>query len=280
MEAINFNDFTPKERYEIIKDFLVKMRRSDSMPSKDLHVQRFFDHYLRKFYKLPKKLVNDIAYCQRAMKTHLAIHQTIVSVFGTQADADPVIKNNYINELEEMLYEMNAECNYLVLRLQDDIDRFCLAFTEQDLKPNELVIREIVSEAIVPLIIDPEISIRPQFVMERPTESQLLKKYFIIDGIEPGVDVQTPAIEPPKPPPPSNTNPEVKKSRLNLQAALKRARSNTKPTEKNQEEEHPQHSKDFFMQSVGLCTHLEHERQKLSMVLHQKRKPKPTEKTK
>ncbi|XP_017060194.1 uncharacterized protein LOC108100688 isoform X2 [Drosophila ficusphila] len=87
MESINFNDFTPKERYEIIKEFLVKMRKADSMPSKDLHVQKFFEHYLRKFYKLPRKLVNDIAYCQRAMKTHLAIHQTIVGVFEQQADA-------------------------------------------------------------------------------------------------------------------------------------------------------------------------------------------------
>ncbi|XP_016970538.1 uncharacterized protein LOC108038283 [Drosophila rhopaloa] len=279
MEAINFNDFTPKERYEIIKDFLVKMRKAGSKPSKDLHVHRFFEHYLRKFYKLPKQLVNDIAYCQRAMKTHLAIHQTIVGVFGQQADADPVIKNNYISELEEILYELNAECNYLVLRLQDDIDRFCLAFTEQDLKPNELVVTEIVSQAIVPLIIAPELSIKPYFALERPTESELLMKYFIIDGVEPAVKVQT-IVEPPKPPPFSNANLEVKKSRLNLQAALKRARCNPKPAENNQEDDHPKLTKDFFMQSVGLCTHAEHKKLKLSRVLLQKRKPKPTKKTK
>lgn len=79
METINFNDFTPKERYEIIKEFLVKMRDdASSIPSKDLHVRKFFEHYLRTFYKLPDKLVNDIAYCQRAMKSHLATHQVCI----------------------------------------------------------------------------------------------------------------------------------------------------------------------------------------------------------
>ncbi|KAH8364274.1 hypothetical protein KR084_005089 [Drosophila pseudotakahashii] len=310
MENINFNDFTPKERYEIIKDFLVKMRKADSMPSKNVHVQRFFEHYLRKFYKLPNKLVNDIAYCQRAMKTHLAIHQvcvymsfiriyhlhisfwflqTIVSVFGTQADADPVIKNQYINELEDLLYELNAECHYLVLRLQDDIDRFCLAFTEQNLKPNELVIKEIVSEAIVPLIVNQEITIKPYFVLERPTESQLLRKYFIIEGAQSVVETPTP-VEPPKPLNKPHANLDVKKSRLNLKAALNRAHSNSQPAEKNQEEniqtdknqkdKKPESAKDFFMKSVGLCSHEEYKRLKLSMVVPQKRKPRPTEKAK
>ncbi|XP_070071801.1 uncharacterized protein [Drosophila takahashii] len=289
MENINFNDFTPKERYEIIKDFLVKMRKADSMPSKNVHVQRFFEHYLRKFYKLPNKLVNDIAYCQRAMKTHLAIHQTIVSVFGSQADADPVIKNQYINELEDLLYELNAECHYLVLRLQDDIDRFCLAFTEQKLKPNEQVIKDIVSEAIVPLIVNQEIAIKPYFVLERPTESQLLRKYFIIEGGQPAVENPT-TVEPPKPPTTSHPNLDVKKSRLNLQAALNRARSNSQPAEKNQEEntkadknqedKKPEPAKDFFMKSVGLCSHAEYKRLKTSMVVPQKRKPRPTEKAK
>nr|XP_016936309.2 uncharacterized protein LOC108014658 [Drosophila suzukii] len=285
MEDINFHDFTPKERYEIIKDFLVKMRKAESMPSKDLHVQRFFEHYLRKFYRLPYKLVNDIAYCQRAMKTHLAIHQTIVNVFGQQADADPVIKNKYIVELEEMLHELNAECHYLVLRLQDDIDRFCLAFTEQDLKPNELVIKDIVSEAIVPLVVAPKTFIKPYFVLERPTESELLKKYFIIEGAEPAVEVPNTVEQPktktkPKPLPSSHNNMDVRKSRLNLQAALNRAHSKSQPAEKNEEDDQEDPTKNSFMESVGLCSHAQYKRLKLSMVLLQKRKPKPTEKTK
>jgi len=196
-----------------------------------------------------------------------------------------VIKNKYIVELEEMLHELNAECHYLVLRLQDDIDRFCLAFTEQDLKPNELVIKDIVSEAIVPLVVAPETFIKPYFVLERPTESELLKKYFIIEGAEPAVQVPN-TVEPPKtktkpkPHESSHNNMDVRKSRLNLQAALNRAHSKSQPAEKNEEDDQEDPTKNSFMESVGLCSHAQYKRLKLSMVLLQKRKPKPTEKTK
>lgn len=201
-----------------------------------------------------------------------------------------MVKNNYLHELEDMLYELNAECQYLVLRLQDDIDRFCLAFTEHDLKPDELVIKDIVSQTIVPLIVAPELSIKPHFVLERPSEDQLLRKYFIIEPVE----VQAPPAEvaevvqmPPEPPqllPPADTESVVKASRLNLQAALKRARSQCKPAEKPEEKlpesDPPKHTKEYFMQSMGLCTHKEHQQLKSSMMQLQKRKPKPTEKTK
>ncbi|XP_020802040.1 uncharacterized protein LOC110179030 [Drosophila serrata] len=284
METINFNEFSHKERYEIIKAFLVKMRGANTMPSKDLHVQKFFEHYLRKFYKVPEKLVNDIAYCQRAMKSHLATHQTIVDVFGKQEDADPVTKNNYLHELEDMLYELNAECQYLLLRLQDHIDRFCLAFIEQDVKPDERVIQDIVSQSIVPLIVAPELSLKPHFVMERPTEDQLLKKYFIIDAPEEQAPPPVKAIKPPPELPQLQSSADtanvVMASRLNLQAALKRARSQCKPVEKAPEPDQPKGTKELFLQSVGLCTHKEHQKLKLSMIQLQKRKPKPTEKTK
>ncbi|XP_017021091.1 uncharacterized protein [Drosophila kikkawai] len=281
METINFNEFTPKERYEIIKAFLVKMQGANSVPSQDWHVQKFFKHYLRKFYKVPAKLVNDIAYCQRAMKSHLVAHQTIVDAFGQQEDAAKIkIKNNYLHELEEILYQLNAECQYLVLRLQDDIDRFCLAFTEHDLKPDELVITDIVSQSIVPLIVDPEVSIKPYFVVERPTEDQLLRKYFVMDN--PGEESLKPVVapEPPQPLPLVSPANVVTASRLNLQAALQRARSQNKPAEKMPENDQPKRTKELFLQSVGLCTHKEYQQLKLSMIQIQKRKLKPSEKTK
>ncbi|KAH8322646.1 hypothetical protein KR059_002487 [Drosophila kikkawai] len=322
METINFNEFTPKERYEIIKAFLVKMQGANSVPSQDWHVQKFFKHYLRKFYKVPAKLVNDIAYCQRAMKSHLVAHQvcfdlntfiketiyiftcsilqTIVDAFGQQEDAVSTpkivvvllfkapfelqakikIKNNYLHELEEILYQLNAECQYLVLRLQDDIDRFCLAFTEHDLKPDELVITDIVSQSIVPLIVDAELSIKPYFVVERPTEDQLLRKYFVMDN--PGEESLKPVVAPEPPQPLSLVSPAnvVTASRLNLQAALQRARSQNKPAEKMPENDQPKRTKELFLQSVGLCTHKEYQQLKLSMIQIQKRKPKPSEKTK
>ncbi|SPP84658.1 Hypothetical predicted protein [Drosophila guanche] len=265
MEAINFNDFTPMERYEIIKEFLIKMRQANSMPS----AQRFFEHYLRKFYKPPDKVVNDIAYCQRAMKTYLLIHQTIVRVFGEQEDAvsthlppeiteylsllffqDPVIKNSYLHELEEILYEVNAECQYMLLRLQDDIDRFCLAFSEQELKPDDEVINDIVSGAIVPLVVSVKVSLEPYFVSVRPTEQELMRKYFITS------DVSAPQLRLH-----AYTTTVVKESRLNLQAALARTR-----TPQVDKAERP---KEEFMQSVGLITHMEKQRINLSQELRQ-----------
>ncbi|XP_032310448.1 uncharacterized protein LOC6507920 isoform X2 [Drosophila ananassae] len=258
METINFNDFTHIERYEIIKDFLVKMKKADFTKN----AQKFFKYYLRKFYKVPESLVNDIVYCQRAMKSYLLMHQTIVSVFAQQADADPVIKNNYIKEIEDTLAELNAECQYLALSLQDDIDRFCLVFTEQNLRPNELIIKDIVSEAIVPLIVAPQLSIKPHSIANRLSEGQLLSKYFIVEGSNPVKD-ESPPMKLPKQPPSSDfATIGVKASRQNLQEALKRARSQSRQSEQ------------------GLCTHMEHTKMETSKVRPQKRKTKPTEKTK
>ncbi|KAH8380175.1 hypothetical protein KR009_009327 [Drosophila setifemur] len=269
MESINFNDFTLKERNAIIKDFLVKMRKVDSMSS----AQSFFEHYLRKFYKLPSKLVNDIVYCQKAMKTHLLMHQV----------SDPVIKNKYLHELEDMLYELNAECQYLMLCLRDDIDRFCSAFTEQNLRPNEQVVKDIVSEAIVPLVLDPLLSIYPNYIAQRPSEAELLSKYFTIESTEPDKEMVTLPKEPPQLPPSADTPTVVKESRLNLQAALKRARSQSKQNEKSdksQPDDKLDPGKELFMQSVGLYTHLEHKKLIQSRAQLQKRKSKPTEKAK
>ncbi|XP_068149853.1 uncharacterized protein [Drosophila tropicalis] len=178
MEAIDFNDFSPKERDEIITAFLVKMRQANSLSS----AQGFFDNYVRKFYKLPIKLVNDIVYCQRSMRTILMAHQTIVRVFDQENDAVQSIKNTYLLELEDDLYHLNAECQYLVLRLRNDVDRFCSAFTEQSLQPNETLIKELISGCIVPLVVAPHLSIKPYYVTERPTEKELLNKFIILNG--------------------------------------------------------------------------------------------------
>ncbi|XP_017092450.2 uncharacterized protein [Drosophila bipectinata] len=276
METINFNDFTHNERYEIIKDFLVKMKKADFTKN----AQKFFTYYLRKFYKVPENLVNDIVYCQRAMKSYLLMHQTIVSVFAQQEDADPVIKDNYLKEIEETLAELNAECQYLVLNLQDDIDRFCLVFTEQNLEPNGFIIKDIVSEAIVPLIVAPHVTIKPLSIANRLNEEQLLHKYFIVEGSNPVKDVSSPKKLPKQPPSPDFVTVGVKASRLNLQEALKRARSQSIQGEKGKSDEKPESTKQIFMRSLGLCTHQEHTNIETSKVRSQKRKTKPTEKTK
>lgn len=77
MESINFNDFSANERYEIITAFLIKMRKANSMQS----AHSFFEYYLKQFYQIPTKLLNDIIYCQRAMKIHLSVHDVCILIY-------------------------------------------------------------------------------------------------------------------------------------------------------------------------------------------------------
>lgn len=85
MESINFNDFSVNERYEIITAFLIKMRKANSMQS----AHSFFEYYLKKFYQIPTKLLNDIIYCQRVMKTHLSVHEVCIHM----------LKDTFITEI-------------------------------------------------------------------------------------------------------------------------------------------------------------------------------------
>ncbi|KAH8371490.1 hypothetical protein KR093_007619 [Drosophila rubida] len=304
MESINFNDFTIQERHEIIKAFLIKMRTANSMES----AQRFFEYYLKRFYKMPSKLIDDIIYCQRAMKTYLNVHQRITNFYGNNATANEVNKENHILEIEDTLHEINAECQYLVICLEENIARFCLPFTEQQMQPNIDLVREMVSEAIVPQVCASFLLFKPHFVAERPTESQLLRKYFIEARTSLNAKEENPkptrivtpnkkstaavATTPlPRPRPNSNRtttpllevaikNEAVNASRLNLQAALKRARSNQlgKPAAAAVAETKVNNPQEVFLQSVGLCTHSTYKTMQLSQAHRQKRKQKLVQK--
>ncbi|XP_034481945.1 uncharacterized protein LOC117787507 [Drosophila innubila] len=301
MECINFNDFSVKERHEIITAFLIKMRKANSMQS----AHSFFEYYLKQFYKMPAKLIEDIIYCQRAMKTYLSVHQRISRFYYRKTDADSEAKKRYLLEIEDVLHEINAECKYMVICLEDDIEQFCLPFTEQQLQPNGILISEMVSKAIVPHVCASPLQFRPHFVAERPTESQLLNKYLITSSNDtktslnakdesakptrivapnkkPLVSAATNAARPapkqaaiPISAEVASKNDAVNASRLHLQEALKRARS------KNQilkcEPKAPS-AKELFLHSIGLCTHLEHKSIMLSQTLSHKRKPKPFKK--
>lgn len=85
-------------------------------------------------------------------------------------------------EIEDILHEINAESQYLVLRLEEDIEQFCLPFTKQQLQPNGNLINEVVSEAVVPLICATLPPFKPNFVVERPTENELMRKYLAISS--------------------------------------------------------------------------------------------------
>lgn len=89
-------------------------------------------------------------------------------------------KKNRLLEIEDILHEINAESQYLVLRLEDDIEQFCMPFTKQQLQPNGNLINEVVSEAVVPLICATLLPFKPNFVVERPTENELMRKYLAV----------------------------------------------------------------------------------------------------
>ncbi|XP_060657827.1 uncharacterized protein LOC132792450 [Drosophila nasuta] len=256
MESINFNDFTIEERHEIIKAFLIKMRTANSMQS----AQRFFEYYLKRFYKLPSNIIDDIIYCQRAMKTYLSVHQRITNFYANNSMIDEATKKSRLVEIEDILYELNAECQYLVICLEENIGHFCLPFTEQEMQPNVDLISEMVSDAVVPHVCASLSLSKPHFVSERPTESQLLRKYFstetktslngkdespkptrmVAPNKKPSSTVAAIAATPKPTAPPRPTvnrtlspllevaikNEAVNVSRFNLQQALKRARLN------------------------------------------------------
>jgi len=205
-----------------------------------------------------------------------------------------------------VLHEINAECKYMVICLEDDVEQFCLPFTEQQLQPNGNLIREMVSKAIVPHVCASLLQFRPHFVAERPTESQLLSKYLITSSndtktslnakdesakptriVAPNKKPLVSAVTNAARPTPKQTtipissevaskNDAVNASRLHLQVVLKRARSKNQNS-KCGEPKAPS-AKELFLHSIGLCTHVEHKSIMLSQTLSHKRKPKPFKK--
>nr|XP_017013831.2 uncharacterized protein LOC108068650 [Drosophila takahashii] len=135
---------------------------------------------MEKCYVLPLELKNDIIYCQRAMRDFLKVHGLVSDVFKEQADADPVQMRRILDELEEEVYEINAEQQFLLLRLNDDLEGFCLKLKENNIATQPDLANEFVSGQIVPLIADPNYKICPQSVMSRDNEEMLIRKHFLL----------------------------------------------------------------------------------------------------
>ncbi|KAH8368273.1 hypothetical protein KR084_009202 [Drosophila pseudotakahashii] len=139
-----------------------------------------FQYYMEKCYVLPLELKNDIIYCQRAMRDFLKVHGLVSDVFKEQADADPVQMRRILDELEEEVYEINAEQQFLLLRLNDDLEGFCMKLKENNIATLPDLANEFVSGQIVPLIADPNYKINPQSVMNRDNEEMLIRKHFLL----------------------------------------------------------------------------------------------------
>ncbi|XP_037823571.1 uncharacterized protein LOC119611950 [Lucilia sericata] len=139
---------------------------------------RLFQFYLESFFKIPKDISHDIIYCQRALKAHIKVHQMVLDVFQQQPDADPQQKKRILDELEGEIYEINAEQNFLFLRLRRIIDEFMKMLKKNDIPTDSNTTNAFVSKELVPLINDPTLEIIPTTVIIRNTEEKLIEKYF------------------------------------------------------------------------------------------------------
>ncbi|KAL7745580.1 hypothetical protein ACLKA6_009804 [Drosophila palustris] len=149
-----------------------------------------FKFYMEKCYVLPSELKNDIIYCQRALRDFLKVHGLVSDVFKEQADADPVQMQRILDELEAEVYEINAEQQFLMLRLDEDLDLFYKKLEENNIQTVPELGYEYISSLIVPLIGDASYKIFPQSVLMRDNEEMLIRKHFLISqdeeaGIEP-----------------------------------------------------------------------------------------------
>ncbi|EDV35125.1 uncharacterized protein Dana_GF22586 [Drosophila ananassae] len=143
-----------------------------------------FRYYLEKHYVLPLDIKNDIIYCQRAMRDFLKVHGLVSDVFKEQADADPVQMRRILEELEDEVCEINAEQQYLLLRLNDDLDMFLRKLQEKNIASIPDLVNEFVSSQIVPLISDITYQIHPHSVVSRDNEEMLIRKHFLLSQDE------------------------------------------------------------------------------------------------
>ncbi|KAH8250595.1 hypothetical protein KR038_001648, partial [Drosophila bunnanda] len=138
-----------------------------------------YKYYIEKFYVLPLELKNDIIYCQRAMRDFLKVH-TVSGVAISSWNADPVQMRRILDELEDEVYEINAENQFLMLRLNDHLDEFHRKLEENNIVSVPAVLNDFVSNQIVPLVADATYQISPQSVLSRPNEEMLIRKHFLL----------------------------------------------------------------------------------------------------
>lgn len=103
---------------------------------------------------------------------------------------DPVQMQRILEELEAEVYEINAEQQFLMLRLNDDLDIFYKKLEENNIQTVPELGNEYISSQIVPLIGDASYKIYPQSVLTRDNEEMLIRKHFLISqdeesGVEP-----------------------------------------------------------------------------------------------
>ncbi|XP_046867191.1 uncharacterized protein LOC6648984 isoform X2 [Drosophila willistoni] len=131
-----------------------------------------FTYYMENCYVLPLELKNDIIYCQRAMRDFLKVH------------SDPVQMQQILSELEEEVFEINAEQQYLLLSLSEHLEMFYKRLQDNNIRSVPELGNEYISSLIVPLISDASYRIQPQSVLTRDNEEMLIRKHFLLSQDE------------------------------------------------------------------------------------------------
>ncbi|XP_062138253.1 protein PRRC2C-like [Drosophila sulfurigaster albostrigata] len=139
-----------------------------------------FMSYLENNYELPSGLKNDIIYCQRAMRDFLMVHTLVSDVFTAQGDADRIEMQRILDELEQEIYEVNAEQTYLMLQIEEDLDKFYKWLQQLDVAIVPDLANAFISSQIVPLIADATYIIAPNSVKMRDDPETLIRRYFLI----------------------------------------------------------------------------------------------------
>ncbi|XP_068159870.1 uncharacterized protein Lint-1 [Drosophila tropicalis] len=161
--------------------------KSKKTPSSAAPVSKehsMFTYYMENCYVLPLELKNDIIYCQRAMRDFLKVHSLVSDVFKEQADADPVQMQQILSELEEEVFEINAEQQYLLLLLSEHLEMFYKRLQDNNIRSVPELGNEYISSLIVPLISDASYRIQPQSVLTRDSEEMLIRKHFLLSQDE------------------------------------------------------------------------------------------------
>lgn len=97
--------------------------------------------------------------------------------------------------MESEIFEINAEQNFLLLRLRRVIDEFYKMLKKNGIPTDVNATNAIVSKEIVPLISDDGVEIAPVTVIHRNTEEKLIEKYFEVQR-----ETQPEPLQPPPPP--------------------------------------------------------------------------------
>lgn len=96
-----------------------------------------------------------------------------------------VLRRRIIQELELEIYEINAEQQYILIKLRRIIDEFLEKVHNKNSDTSKLIMHKYVSNVINPAVADTSMEYNPINVVPRKTECSLIEQYFEVKLDEP-----------------------------------------------------------------------------------------------